>query len=100
MDHAAKLALLWRVKSASHADLVKSAHFTELLCFTYPLISCSCSLICILKVHALQSRVNGQLLLDPSSDEAYFEDGSCLLAVMSSSKAVSGLQTSKASFIS
>ena len=30
----------------------------------------------------MQSRVGGQLLLDPTLDEGYRENGSCLLAMM------------------
>lgn len=38
---------------------------------------------------ALQSRVDGHLILDPTMDEAYREDGSALLAMMPSANAVS-----------
>ncbi len=40
-------------------------------------------------VERLQSRVDGHLLLDPTIDEAYREDGSALVAMMPSANAVS-----------
>lgn len=39
-------------------------------------------------LHCAQSRVDGHLLLDPTIDEAYREDGSALLAMMPSANAV------------
>ena len=36
----------------------------------------------------MQSRVAGQLLLDPTSDESYHEDGAVLMAMMTSSNLV------------
>lgn len=41
-------------------------------------------------VGTLQSRVKGQLLLDPTSDESYHEDGTVLMAMMPTANLVSG----------
>lgn len=41
-------------------------------------------------VKTLQSRVGGQLLLDPTSDESYHEDGTVLMAMMPTANLVSG----------
>lgn len=39
----------------------------------------------------MQSRIGGQLLLDPTVDESYREDGGCLLALMPTQNKVTQL---------
>lgn len=41
-----------------------------------------CHVMTLRTMDCLQSRTAGQLLLDPTTDEAYREDGSLLLAMM------------------